>query len=149
MATAKTGTGISAKRTKTAALPQSKAKTAYELLNEVKRVILADPKRYDQGVFIARKSSDALNVESYPACGTVACVAGWACILKDRGQAGTTIDMAAWLLGLNNKQADALFSVTAFNTTALPQTRAYARAGAQHITRFQQRYKKALKAHGV
>lgn len=76
---------------KTKALPKSKAKTAYGLLSEVRRLILEEPKRYDQGAFICRiggkgRSWD-LDPEQAPACGTVGAnySEGTPCI-RSRGQ---------------------------------------------------------------
>jgi hypothetical protein len=69
-------------------IPKSKAKTAYGLLSEVRKLILEEPKRYDQGIYIARinGANDSVDLRSEyrqePACGTVACVAGWVATLK-------------------------------------------------------------------
>ena len=60
---------------KSQAIPTSKAKTAHELLGEVRRIILAEPLRYDQTstlMYVDPKEKP----DRYPACGTVGCVAG-------------------------------------------------------------------------
>lgn len=59
------------------AIPRSRAKTAWGLLQDVKRAILAEPKRVNMGVFI----EDKLPEDGGPACGKVGCFAGWVSIL--------------------------------------------------------------------
>lgn len=61
-------------------IPQSKAKTAWGLLGDVKRAMLAEPKRVNMGVWIA-KSADYAEYPQ-PACGTIGCLAGWVSLLK-------------------------------------------------------------------
>jgi hypothetical protein len=58
-------------------LPRSRAKTAYDLVSDVIRAILAEPKRVDMGVYRDKR----LPEDGGPACGTVACFAGWVNIL--------------------------------------------------------------------
>jgi hypothetical protein len=131
------------------ALPTSRAKNAYDLLTEVKELILADPRRYDQGTYIERHGGvkNARVIIEYPPCGTVGCVAGWVATLK-RGRRftyGTAGPIAEDILGLDQIQANDLFSGDAAPYPA--QTRDHAKAGARHITAFQKRYREQLKAH--
>lgn len=60
-------------------LPRSKAKTAWGLLQETKRVMRQEPKRVDMGCFVGRVNPTE-NL-SAPACGTVGCFAGWVGLL--------------------------------------------------------------------
>lgn len=141
-------------------MPTSRAKTAYGLLDEVKELILARPKRYDQERFIKRlngtNGADFLKPSQAPACGTVGCVAGWVATLK-RGDTflyNETPGIAADILGLEPEQRSELFSGSALycgsDTYTLKHgTARYAKAGAEHITRFQKKYAKQLKAKRV
>lgn len=139
-------------------IPRSKAKTAYGLLSEVRRLILEEPKRYNQRWWIARL--DGKNGALYlsreqddivPACGTVACVAGWVATLKVGNR--FTADMAEYVatqkLGLDSDQALELFKESAVPMNLTPQTEAYAKAGAAHIASFQKKYAAQLKAKRV
>lgn len=141
-------------------LPKSRAKTAYGLLSEVRKLILAEPQRYTQERYIAREGgehgADCIAGECYPkgapACGTVGCVAGWVATLK-HGAAfaySSTPRIAASVLGLDYEQADELFSGGALrHVDAQPQTKKYARAGAKHIAAFQKQYADQLKRKAV
>ena len=75
-------------------LPVSNAKTAYGLLNDVKAVILEEPKRVYMGDWAIEGKSD---VEYFcsthmqtregrtvngPACNTIGCISGWVTFLK-------------------------------------------------------------------
>ena len=82
---------------KLAPLPRSCAKTALGLLGDVKRAILADPKRLDMGVYTACRSVEVYP-KSAPACGTVGCFAGWVSLLSGGGFVGDD-DHARTLLG--------------------------------------------------
>lgn len=133
-------------------IPKSKAKTAYGLLTEVKRLILAEPKRYRQTTWGVRESVDG-PVYDMPACGTVACVAGWVMTLKRPRKPldFLTGENAQKILGLSETQHTELFAAYALvsRTSAAPQTLAYAKAGAAHIAAFQQKYAAQLKAKKV
>ncbi len=149
--------------TKTSPLPTTRAKTAYGLLSDVRRLILEEPRRYCQERYICRvggkRGADVIGRPNWfdgytlraPACGTVGCVAGWVATLLrgDKFHYDTTSDIARKALGLDTGQASELFDSDAFHTTAMPQTKRYARAGAKHIQRFQQRYAKQLRATPV
>lgn len=131
-------------------IPKSRAKTAYGLLNEVKRLILAEPKRYDQGTFIARRNghSRLFDPQDFPACGTVGCVAGWVATLKTEKlfEYGATPLIAKRILGLDRLQQAELFDGCAGATIEhTAQTLKHAQAGVAHIERFQQRYSAQLR----
>lgn len=137
-------------------IPKSKAKTAYGLLSEVRALILAEPLRYDQGTWIERKDNPRRNFDgdiceapkSYPACGTVGCVAGWVATLtrKETWAYDETEGIAQIKLGLNDEQAIMLFDCDAVRHTIEPQTIQHAKAGARHIQRFQKKHAAQLKA---
>lgn len=142
-----------------AKLPTSKAKTAYGLLSAVRKLILAEPLRYNQARYIARTDgkhhadnpSDGWQqwVKPLPACGTAGCVAGWVATLKrgDRFSYKQTQGIAARILGLNSDQSEELFGGGAVGGT--PQTKSHAKAGARHIAAFQEKYATQLKAKAV
>jgi hypothetical protein len=133
-------------------LPKSNAKTAYGLLSEVRRLILAEPKRYNQTDTISfRDRPDCWSIDTgkWPACGTVGCVAGWVTMLKspDRAELYDVLAPAAQILGLDSEQRHELFRGSAAGISS--QTVAHAKAGARHIAQFQQKYAKQLKAKAV
>jgi hypothetical protein len=135
-------------------LPKSTAKTAYRLLTEIRGLILAEPKRYNQSRFIARANgvglADTHTELGFPACGTVGCVAGWVATLKHSASFKyvQTETIAAKVLGLDEKQRWELFSGSACIATD-PQTIEHAEQGAAHIAAFQKKYAKQLKAKAV
>lgn len=136
---------------KKSASPQSKAKTAYGLLSEVCGLIAEEPKRYDQGLFVVRKSdTDWTNyVSDMPKCGTVGCVAGWVATLKARKR--FTYDdvslIAANVLGIDHVGADELFSPS--KVSGYGQSRQHAANGVAHIRKFQKKHAAQLKAKRV
>lgn len=132
----------------TKSIPKSRAKTAYGLLSEIRALILAEPKRYDQTTFIARENdawSFVLGLKM-PACGTVGCVAGWVATLK--GPRDFSYEDASMI-------AEDILGVPChdlFNGGAVkqrPQTAAHAKAGAHHIAKFQKEHRAQLLAKKV
>lgn len=140
------------------AMPVSKAKTAYGLLSEIRKLIIEEPKRYDQwGWRRLLSQSDAFA----PACGTVGCVGGWICVLKGYpfGDSDST-KFAYKILGMNgdvvwNELFDADLAGLRWeqrgndSVVTMRAIRAHARRGAAHIARFQKKYAKQLKATKV
>lgn len=132
-------------------IPLSKAKTAYGLVRDVQRTVLAEPLRVNMRTFTEDVSEEA----EAPACGTVGCFAGWVNVLS-RGR------MAA--LGLDDAAATALLGESLnyaipgglgymFNAgggdrcgRTTPGTKAHARAVSNRIEGFIKRNLKALKA---
>lgn len=134
------------------ALPKSKAKTAYGLLSEVAKLIVAEPKRYDQRNYLLTPDGpNASMFSDFPACGTIGCVAGWVVTLKaKRGRRTPNEDVcevAADLLGLHDSQVNGLFGM--FTVPGLSQTAIHASNGASHIRRFQKAHAAQLKAKKV
>ena len=130
-------------------IPRTRAKTAYGLLSEVCRLILAEPKRYNQRTFIERSDESLITVdapEGFPPCGTIGCVAGWVATLTTRKTFTytATADIASRVLGLTGDQSSELFEM--FAASGSPQTRAHARSGVRHIRRFQKAHAAQLKA---
>ena len=129
-------------------LPKSKAKNAYDLLKDVRKVILEEPLRYDQTRSLVNKLYSPLQVR-FPTCNTIGCRAGWVVVLK-RSRPFTIFNCwaeARDILGLTYDQADNLF--TMFAVPHEPQTKAHAQAGAKGITAFIRKYKKQLQAKKV
>lgn len=86
-----------------------------ELLERVKAHILEEPRRFDMSTFVARASDPSLLLapDMRPACGTVACIAGWAVFLSSGLPKKITEDLyesieshAAGLLGLGLEAGD-------------------------------------------
>lgn len=135
---------------KRAAVPTSKAKTAYGLLSEVRRLILAEPLRYDQGWWLSKrgKRNSYEPEKGFPSCGTVGCVAGWVVTLKrKKAREGQIQQAARQVLGLDYETASEFFDASA--ARGGPQTEAHAQQGAAHIARFQQEHAAQLKATRV
>lgn len=138
---------------KKAPLPKSRAKTAYGLLGEIKRLILAEPKRYNQRVYLEKRGPLTLNAlplnpKDAPPCGTRACVAGCVATLKTRHpRYHEAAYIAGHILGLTYKQKDQLFNGGA--ASGIPGTALHARSGAKHIANFQKRHADQLKATRV
>ena len=135
------------------AMPKSKAKTAYGLLSEIRKLILEEPRRYDQEAW--RYSTH--NTAMAPACGTTACVAGWVVTLKSTAFEGRDWEMisdeAARILGLDKARIDSfeLFDSNAAGYCGYDirsRTR-HAKRGAAHIEAFQKKYATQLKAKKV
>jgi hypothetical protein len=137
-------------------MPVSKAKTAYGLLSEIRKLILEEPKRYDQSswllndedMFGFKYGSEA--AVAVPACGTIGCVAGWVTVLKRRKPRNFLIAIeAADILGLTLTQRTSLFSPKACGDREKIGPDRHADRGAAHIARFQKRHAKQLKAKRV
>lgn len=66
-----------------APIPRSTAKTAWGLLQDVKRAMREEPRRVDMDTWLRRMDPRNLCYECYeaPACGTVGCFAGWVVLL--------------------------------------------------------------------
>lgn len=148
---------------------RSTAKTAYGLLGEVKREILAEPKLYDQTSLAAEAPLGA-------SCGTAFCRAGWVVALKGKLTAwegiifpntlpsqmiggrtssprgGSPGEENIWnyaqrVLGLTFAQADELFGGS--EVPGVPGSQSHARKGAAGIERFRRKYAKQLRATKV
>lgn len=135
--------------------PVSKAKTAYGLLGEIPKLILQEPKRYDQTCVLEVAPKDGRhNPSNYPPCGTVGCVAGWTVALTEPPRRVNRLILkanvmvhAARILGLTIGQAEELFA--AGQAGIHPQTLGHAKRGARHIARFRKRYAKQLRAKRI
>src|SRR5678815_3817725 len=140
-----------------AAVPKSTAKNAYELFEDVCKVILEEPKRYNQSTWVEqlRVHADVDRKEEFAACGTMACIAGWMAILK-RGRTvfRNNVEIADKAHRLVNPSYDAPFEVVRglddlFNGGLIdpdidPGTKRYAQAGVREIKRFMKKHRKYL-----
>lgn len=66
--------------------PRSHATNAYDLISDVIKAIEGEPKRFDMGDWFVHISPSILKknkqlLQRFPACGTVACLAGWIVVL--------------------------------------------------------------------
>lgn len=139
-------------------IPKSKAKTAYSLLSEIAKLIIAEPKRYNQERFLTVRGGREQAPRGFPACGTVGCVAGWVAALKGPKGARTRYQdvqtVATDILGLDHYQSDQLFSGSALSSAVdglgpNPQTVSHARHGVKHIRRFQEANRAQLLAKRI
>lgn len=141
--------------------------TAYALLSKICKLITEEPKRYNQGQWIALSSSwigmsqQWMNA-AFPACGTVCCVAGWVESLRtspqvvkhlddDSRYTSDVSDAARRTLGLSEKDAAGLFRGDALvllvgDDVPVQGTSEYAALGVKHIRAFQKKHAKKLKA---
>jgi len=131
------------------AMPVSKAKTAYGLLSEIRKIILEEPKRYDQwGLLSTGARAKAHYGTLTPSCGTVGCVAGWVVALKSPRSREIATVRAGQVLGLDGMcQRSELFAGSKAGDR--DDITAHARRGAAHIAKFQKKYAKQLKAKKV
>jgi hypothetical protein len=129
-------------------IPLSRAKTAYGLVQDVKRAILAEPKRANMGVFEGSVKPE----NGGPACGTVGCFAGWVCLLRGESHSMNASDLAARILsgrpdhengGIRFHFDGSYGPAHFFNSgpgdgcnATNPGTKAHARAVAARINRF-------------
>lgn len=143
---------------------KSHAATAYELLADVRRAILEEPKRYNQEVWRIRGKRHIVNAGfDAPSCGTMACVAGWTVALAKpaafkKMETWRIVEQALQLLsGPNDSdlrwEARDLFDGNGVfdeyegdGDAPEPGTRAYARLGARRIARFMKEHKIKLRA---
>ncbi len=128
-------------RPKLAPQPRTRATTPIGILKSVAKAILEEPKRYDQSDWGERViPEDDYDKQRLPACGTVACVAGWVDVLtrpktKDAVVGfGGSERRARRKLKLQPWQARELFDGGA--VYGREGTKAYARAGVRHIEQF-------------
>ena len=131
-------------------LPRSRAKTAWGLLKDIKRAILAEPLRCNMGIVLDRTMDSGL---PHPACGAVGCVAGWGLILTGRTFEGQRVynqtNEAAKLMGLTYGQGQELFFPQDLVSAEKKQTPEHAKAVAEHIDSFMEENKKQLQAHRI
>lgn len=155
-------------------LPTSRAKTADGLLAEIQRLILAEPKRYNQDLWVELLPPEkdefgyVNDTSKFPSCGTIGCVAGWCATLKGSPRTikrfaegkldyDTIYKTAQRVLGLSDPQAEELFASSPENFVGLdkngyrsliarPGTKAYARLGYNHIQAFRDKYRAQLRA---
>jgi hypothetical protein len=122
--------------------PKSKAKTAYELLEEIRALTLEEPRRYNQNQYL---SFDVDEEHGGPACGTVGCRAGWVVALRAKRPRLVTTHWiyARKVLGLDAAQCNDLFGYAAVG--GLPGTREHAELGAAQLTEFMRRHEQQLK----
>jgi len=111
------------------------SREAVTLLRKVKRHILAEPKRIAMRVWRTDKPAYIRPYKlKVPPCGTVACIGGWVEVLSK-----TTKE--AWdILGLADAQQAELFFDYELQRAPRQQTPAHARAVADHIDRFIEKY---------
>lgn len=138
------------RKSKAARIPKSRAKTAYALLTEVKRLGLEEPKRMAMNVSLTRPDKYS-RYWKQPRCGTVGCIAGWVAVLTnpDVSLESDIIGIAQRKLGLTRSQANDLFLDDTLCNAENPQTRARAQAVARHIEKFQREHAARLKAKKI
>lgn len=147
-------------------IPLSTAKTAWGLLQDVKRAILNEPKRARMTCYVRTGVTPMYDADA-PACGTVGCFAGWISLLADANPRSRYVqnnadDIAMNLLGRNlnyelrrarpTLYGDNNSTFHVFNAgqgdgcgTTIPQTKAHARAVVRRISRFMKQNQWKLK----
>lgn len=131
---------------------RSNARNAYDLMSDVQKYILEEPKRIFMGEWLIvghENIKDALEKDG-PECGTVGCIAGNVVLLT--GQANTqrsTYSKAIEVLGGRNNVnlEDALYDLFhTFDIDANYGTKKYAQIVAVRIREFQYRHENDLRA---
>lgn len=136
-------------------IPTTRSKDPVVILRTVAKAILQEAKRYNQGVWVVHKD-DAHgypytkgnnpfydDVDEFPSCGTVGCIAGWATVVTGNKPAhwNTVEDDARLILGLDLDSADELFNGGPAELTGLkPGTKEYAKAGVERVRNFVKTY---------
>lgn len=138
-------------------VPRSDAENAYELLQDVENVILAEPRRIHMNYWQLKadnpvrafSSNRQLLRRDFPACGMVGCVGGWTEAIGRRGPNDRR--QAQELLGLSLYQTTGLFYKTELlhDAETHGQTRAHARRVVKHIRAFRAANKQQLLATKV
>jgi len=133
--------------------PVSKATNAYELLDEIRELIIEEPLRYNQASWLSIGEDAHRIYEVVPSCGTVGCVAGWVVALRGYVGASSVYKSAMYHLGIDYEKADILFHgdaagcVDEIGGGVDSQTPEHARLGALHISQFMEQNKEKLLAH--
>lgn len=156
-------------------MPKSKATNAHELLDEIRNLILEEPRRYNQEDWLKKKLDAHDTSYNFPACNTIGCVAGWTVALKRSERTQRRMlqeeevtfghpfqETAQRILGLTDDQVSYLFNGSAVQDRLVktsgnfierrvvrPGTKMYARLGYNHITRFMKKHEAQLKAKRV
>ena len=156
-------------------VPRSRANNAYDLLKDVQKAILEEPLRYNQGEWGVNLRTGSLSEAQaqtermfgepiIPACGTIACVAGWTVALRGGSIGGFgTEDEARSILGYGAVDYEPLFRATALHELArtiadrdglvrfVPPCGSpdYAELGVRHIQRFMDANEAALKVQSL
>jgi len=117
-----------------------------ELLLKVKQHILAEPRRLDMGEWLLQgEPGEILCGSTFPECGTIGCISGWAEILSGQGMSGEVV------LELTPAQECELFYTTQWTSQAILQrycltetgSPEYAQAVADYIDYFIEKYREA------
>lgn len=143
---------------KKVAPPRSNATNAYDLLRDVCKVILEEPRRYYQNrwyVTNTERIESILGAKKSPDCGTMACRAGWIVQLVD-GQLPKvdfeTSDRACSLLGVKDEDYSSRFRLdvtrlfSRWDRDHDVGTQAYAKQGVSGLRKLMAKYKDRLKA---
>jgi hypothetical protein len=80
-----------------------------ELLLRVKEKILNQPASLDMGIWKGAAFDVSLPLMLEPPCKTVACLAGWTCVLANSNVMGNFAYHAEQLLGITEEQSRSLF----------------------------------------
>lgn len=141
-------------------VPHSPAKTAWGLWKDVRRAILAEPKRVDMGKWLATNPRQFMDRQQAPACNTVGCLAGWGAALAAPSRQIVVTIAHQWkaasyaqkfLIPYSaNRDADSLFhggGPYPFPKNANPGTRSYVRAVVRNLDRWMKTHETALRRH--
>jgi len=132
---------------------RTEAKNAYDLLREVRSLILANPQRYNQHDTLSfGKEGDTYwgDETKYPSCGTIGCRAGWvaALVAPRPNRLQNVMKYAQKVLGLTEEQADTFFDSYAAGRGSIC-TLEHARIGAKGITAFIRKNRNQLLAKRI
>jgi|SRR5579862_4089390 len=141
---------------------RTRATNAYDLLKEVRALILEEPKRYNQATILDHleeyKPNPGITLygqpaeEFIPACKTIGCRAGWVTELTapNPKRIIDAVEYARKQLGITEQQANTLFhGGAAGETYGRWGTPEYARKGARGITVFMAHHKAQLLAKRI
>ena len=123
--------------------------SSYDLLDQVKKIILEDSKRICMAFKLSQRGDNTEQElpEGYPRCGTVGCVGGWCGYLLGEKK-DISLGNVGRYMNLTEDQSNKLFFPTGWwHDRRDAQTPTYARKVADHVSHFQKKYEDQLKAH--
>lgn len=156
-------------------IPHSRALNSWDLLEDVKKAILEEPRRVHMGVFnIMEEDENGSVLEGFdpllysgvirlPVCGTAGCISGWMNLLVATsleniraGDDGEEYSLEELLPSIAYEEAKDLFwgsGVYTWPDNMIPPhkqgTISYAKEVVKQITMFMHIYEKELKAHSL
>ena len=123
--------------------------SSYALLDQVKKLILEEPKRICMAFELSQEGDGKEQdlPEGYPRCGTVGCVGGWCGYLLGEKKDISLGNVGRYMNLIDDQSNELFFPAGWLSDRTDAQTPTYARKVAAHVSHFQKKYERQLKAH--